>query len=190
MLKNCDLTPTPTKTFLQTEIDGNGTVLNQKRQTVRYFDEEKGYLFWLNKETVRTFKGFGLPTTLTESETARLYRLSLTMHKGSNLICYRSGNANKAMNLKKIAEYLNITPRQAASFINQMICKRILGRVKVRIGKTEERQYYMNPIFFFNGKWLNVNLYFLFKKDLDGILPEWVKERFSSYGDKSAADGL
>ena len=81
--------------------------------------------------------------------------------------------------MERIAAYLNISQRQAAGFLRKMIDWRIIGRVKVQIGRNFETQYYINPIYFFNGKWLNYNLYFIFKKDLDDILPEWVKIRFN-----------
>ena len=170
-----------TKTFITTEINTDtGEVKKKNEFSFRYFDDEKGYLFWLNKESVKTFKGFALPKDLTESETARIYRLSMVTHKNSNLICYRSGNVIRAMNIKAIAGYLNISYRQAVAFINRMISRRIIGKVKVTIGNQDEIQYYLNPIFFFNGKWLNCNLYFLFKTDLDAFLPSWVKEKFNA----------
>lgn len=167
------------KTFLKQEIDEKGRILKQQSHSVKYFDDDNGYLFWLNKEHIKSFKGFGLPEILSETETARVYRLSLVTHKNSNLICYRSGNVIKPMGVDKIAAYLNISQRQAAGFLRKMIGWRIIGRVRVQIGGTYETQYYINPIYFFNGKWLNYNLYFIFKKDLDGILPEWVKMRFN-----------
>ena len=169
---------------IQIQIDDStGEVLSQqeKTQTYRYFDEEKGYLFFPNKESVKTMKGFGLPEDLTEMETARIYRLSLVTHKGSNLICYKSANVTKAMNAQRIGKYLRMTTRQVRLFLQKMIARRIIGRVRVKIGGTTETQYYLNPIYFFNGKWLNVNLYFLFRRDLDSILPKWVIQKFSEY---------
>ena len=167
------------KIYIKTEIGENGEILKSCERRVKYFDVDSGYLFWLNKEAIKVFKGCGLPENLTECETARVYRLSLTAHKGSNLISYRSGNVIKGMSIDKISEYLGITSRQAAAFVNKMIYNRIIGKVKVRIGRNVETQYYINPIYFFNGKWLSYNLYFLFKRDLDGILPEWVKNKFN-----------
>lgn len=165
--------------FINQQVNEDGEIVRASTRTVRYFDDDNGYLFWCNKEAVKSFKGYGLPKELSETETARVYRLSLTTHKGSNLICYRSGNVIKAMTVERIAAYLNISQRQAASFLRKMIDWRIIGRVKVQIGRNFETQYYINPIYFFNGKWLNYNLYFIFKKDLDDILPEWVKIRFN-----------
>lgn len=170
------------KIIINAKVDADsGEVLSKSEQVqnYKYFDPEKGYLFKLNQESIKTFPGYGLPENLTESETARLYRLSLTMHKGSNLLCYHSGNVNKAMNTAKIAAYLRLSPRRTYLFLQNMIHRRIIGRVKVKIGNSQETQYYLNPIYFFCGKWLNVNLYFLFRRDLDKMLPKWVIKEFS-----------
>ena len=83
--------------FINQQVNEDGEIVRASTRTVRYFDDDNGYLFWCNKEAVKSFKGYGLPKELSETETARVYRLSLTTHKGSNLICYRSGNVIKAM---------------------------------------------------------------------------------------------
>lgn len=169
------------KIIINTQVDADtGEVLskNEQVQNYKYFDPEKGYLFHPNKDSVKSFPGCGLPEDLTDSETARLYRLSLAMHKDSNLLCYKSRNAIKPMNTAKIAAYLRLSVRRTLLFLQCMIQRRIIGRVKVKIGNSQETQYYLNPIYFFCGKWLNVNLYFLFQRDLDKMLPKWVIQEF------------
>ncbi len=169
------------KIIINTQVDADtGEVLskNEQVQNYKYFDPEKGYLFHPNKDSVKSFPGCGLPEDLTDSETARLYRLSLAMHKDSNLLCYKSRNAIKPMNTAKIAAYLRLSVRRTLLFLQRMIQRRIIGRVKVKIGNSQETQYYLNPIYFFCGKWLNVNLYFLFQRDLDKMLPKWVIQEF------------
>ena len=170
--------------------ESSGEVLSKSEQVqnVRYFDEDKGYLFKLNQESIKTYPGCGLPEDLTEAETARVYRLSLTMHKGSNLLCYRSGNIVKPMNTARIAGYLRMSVRRTLIFLQHMIQRRIIGRVKVKIGNSQETQYYLNPIYFFCGKWLSVNLYYLFRRDLDKLLKPWVIERFASYKNLNQQD--
>lgn len=153
---------------------------SQRASRVKYFDEDKGYLFWPNKQAVKMHKGFSLPEDLSDSDVARTYRLSLVTHTNSNLICYRSDRSIKAMDIRMLSKYLNISRRQTVSFINRMITKRIIGKVKVTVGNGSEIQYYLNPLYFFNGKWLNCNLYFLFKKDLEAYLPKWVRDTFEA----------
>ena len=175
------------KILINTQIDADsGQVLakSEQIQSYKYFDIEKGYLFQPNRDSVKSFPGCGLPEDLTETETARLYRLSLTIHKDSNLLCYTSRNAAKPMNTSKIAAYLRLSPRRTALFLQRMIQRRIIGRVKVKIGNSQETQYYLNPIYFFCGKWLNVNLYFLFRRDLDRMLPGYVIQKYGEMRSK------
>lgn len=42
------------------------------------------------------------------------------------------------------------------------------------------KKYFMCPTVFFCGCWLNYNLYIMFKRDLDRILPNWVISKFNS----------
>ena len=173
--------------LINTQIDAeSGQVLSKSEQlqNYKYFDPEKGYLFQPNRDSIKTFPGCGLPDDLTETETARLYRLSLAMHKDSNLLCYKSRNAVKPMNTAKIAGYLRLSPRRTALFLQNMIHRHIIGRVRVRIGNSQETQYYINPMYFFCGKWLNVNLYFLFRRDLDKMLPQYVIQKFGEMRSK------
>jgi hypothetical protein len=167
------------KTILISEYDGGGNLVRERHNTMRFFDSDKGYLFRMNKEAVKLFKGYDLPKTLREMDVARVYRLAMATQKESNLICYRSGNALKPMTKQYMSRYLGASERQVTAFLNRMIKERIIGKVKVRVGCDVQVQYYINPIYFFNGKWLNHNLYWIFRKDLDAYLPMWVKERFS-----------
>ena len=164
---------------IYSEFDGAGNLVKETHRRFNFFDDDKGYLFRMNKEAVRLFKGCCLPKELSDSDVARMYRLSMSMQKESNLICYRSGNTLKPMSRLYMAKYLNISERQVTAFLNRMIKERLIGRVKVRVGLDVQVHYYINPIYFFNGKWLNHNLYWIFRKDLDAFLPMWVKERFS-----------
>lgn len=167
------------RTRLYSEFDGTGNLVREEYKTFKFFDNDKGYLFRMHKEAIRLFKGCDLPKELSDSDVARMYRLSMAMQKESNLICYRSGNTLKPMTKAYMARYLSASERQVTAFLNRMIKHRIIGRVKVRVGMDVQVHYYINPIYFFNGKWLNHNLYWIFRKDLDAFLPIWVKERFS-----------
>ena len=163
--------------FINVKVLDNGGYIARQCNKI-YFDEEKGYLLRVNRNNLTILDSIGLPTTLTDGDVAKMYRLSLTLHKQGNLLCYRSGNSLKAMNDAKIAKYLGISERKASEFLNRMIQNNIIARVIIVKGNSRERQYYINPIYFFVGKWLNVNLYLLFKNDLKRILPEWVIAEF------------
>ena len=168
--------------FINVKVLDNGGYIARQSNKI-YFDEEKGYLLRVNRNNLTILDSIGLPTTLTDGDVAKMYRLSLTLHKQGNLLCYRSGNSLKAMNDARVAKHLGISERKASEFLNRMIQNNIIARVIIVKGNSRERQYYINPIYFFVGKWLNVNLYLLFKNDLKRILPEWVIVEFEEKED-------
>ena len=166
--------------YINTTVDSvTGEVKSKKIKKKVYFDEQQGYLFFSQKNGARTFDGIDLPEDLSDSEIAKLYRLSRKIYKNSNMLAYRTGNNIRAMEIKHIAKAVNMSERCCTIFINKMIRKRILAKAIVEIGDVRQIQFYMNPIYFFNGKWLSLNLYLLFKSDLDFLLPEWVKLKFN-----------
>lgn len=156
-----------------------GQIISRNEYSINYWDDEKGYLFWRNKAATKSFEGMDLPDDLKDYEVAMLYRLSKRIYKNSNMIMYRSGNVMKAMQIEHIAKYLCMSDRQVKTFMRNMISRKIIARADVKIGNDVQVQYYINPMFFFSGKWLSLNLYLLFKKELDCYLPVWVIGRFN-----------
>lgn len=166
--------------YINTAVDPETGEIKQKNvQRKVYFDEQNGYLFFSQKNGARTFDGIDLPDTLTDFDIAKLYRLSRRIYRNSNLLTYRTGNNIKPMQIMQIARLLHMSERCAVIFVNKMIRMRILAKAVIDIGSEKQVQYYMNPIYFFNGKWLSLNLYLLFKVDLDGVLPDWVRQKFN-----------
>ena len=160
--------------------ESTGAVVNQKTRRVVYLDADKGYLFFLNKNKVVSFEGFDLPDNLTNAEAGMMYRLAKHTHKSSNLISYKSSNTVKPANIVQLSKYLSLSDRRTRIFINKMIRERIIGKVNIKIGNDLVTQYYINPVYFLNGKWLSSNLYFLFQKDLDAFLPSYARDFFQS----------
>ncbi|MBP2631565.1 MAG: hypothetical protein H6Q70_2193 [Firmicutes bacterium] len=147
-----------------------GQIISRNEYSI---NDEKGYLFWRNKAATKSFESMDLPNDLKDYEVAKLYRLN------SNMIMYRSGNVMKAMQIEHIGKYLCMSDRQVKTFMRNMIARKIIARADVKIGNDVQVQYYINPMFFFSGKWLSLNLYLLFKKELDCYLPVWVISRFN-----------
>ena len=167
-----------------------GEIITAATGSVKYFDDEKGYLFWPNRNKVATFIGIDLPDIISDADAGKMLNLAKHTHKNSNLIFCRSNNFVKPATLSNISKYINISYRRAVIFINKMIRMGIIGRVIVKVGSSYEIQYYINPIYFFNGKWLSANLYFLFRKDLEKILPEYVKREFLQSKEKPAGTNI
>ena len=72
-----------------------------------------------------------------------------------------------------------MSERCAVIFVNKMIRMRIFAKDVIDIGSEKQVQYCMNPIYFFNEKWLSLNLYLLFKVDLKEGLAVGVRKRFN-----------
>ena len=166
-----------------------GEVTTQASNRVVYIDSERGYLFFLNKNKIVSFEGFDLPDDLSNIETGMMYRLAKKTHHATNLISYESHNRIKPATISTMCKYLDLSERRGKIFVNKMIKKRIIGRINVRIGDDTVTQYYINPIYFMNGKWLNANLYFLFQEDLDRVLPEYAKEFFQKAVQNKECEG-
>lgn len=178
------------RVYVTNEIDGNGVVLRTSTRRYKYFDDKHGYLFKPNSTCIKSFPGFSLPDDLSDTDTARMYRLSFATHSKSNLIYRRSGNNIKPQSKQDIARYLGVSPRQGVEFVNRMLNRGILGKVDVTVAERTDTHFYVNPIYFFNGKWLSHNLYFIFKNELDSVLQPWVVEEFNKVEKVVSSNGL
>lgn len=168
--------PLEVKTII-TDMD-TGEVKRERRRVIKHWDMEKGYLLWSNKKSVRMFEDIELPQTLTNVEIASLYRLSKHLFHNTNMLYYVSNNSVKAMGVDEVGKVIKLKKRQAYNFLKKMVSCRVIMRGDFTLGESFFTCYYMNPIYFFNSKWLSLNLYLLFKEDLDQMLPGWVKEKF------------
>ena len=177
---------TKSRQFEQRYInEQTGEITTQHTNRVVYTDKDKGYLMFLNKNKIVSFEGLTLPPDITNIQAGMMYRLATRTEKATNLISYRSHNSTKPAGIKDISNYLGVSERRARLFINAMLRKRIIGKIVVKVGSDTTVQYYVNPIYFMHGKWLNANLYFLFQNDLDGVLPQYAKDFFQDIDDKA-----
>ena len=139
------------------------------------FDEEKGYHFWLNYTPVRIFPGCALPKSISKADKANVYDCALLMEAETNMLCYRcNDNYYKPLTAPMLAQRLELSERQTYRFLSSMYEKRIMA--------TEQGRIYINPCYFFRGRYLSYHLFHLFEEDLRSILPAWVVERYDGKG--------
>jgi predicted transcriptional regulator len=131
---------------------------------------QQGYLFWLNAAPIRSYPGYALPDTLTATETGRCYQCALMLEKETNMIFHKVNGVNKPLSIKQLANRLKLSERQCYRFIQRMI--------ELRIMKKEQGRIYINPCYFFRGRYLSYHLYELFKPELQAVLPKWVTDRY------------
>lgn len=175
----------------------SGEILQKKEFTsASKFDAEKGYCF----SECATGKGKHIvssvsPSAISDSEAGKLFKLSFYAAPNSNLLMFRSGNIYKAMQKEQIAKLLGLSARSCSRFINRMLKLNVMAKKEIIIiknksnshsklirykSRSKEENYFLNPIYFFAGKWLSSDLYFLFKSDLDIFLPPWVVSKFNA----------
>jgi len=165
----------------RTVIDrDSGAVISQKVSNFNLFDERKGYLFWKNRQCVKTYPGIEYPDGVTERDELILARLTRYIYSNTNMLAYRgNGNVIKPMDTEYIAKATAQTHRNAANFMKRMLALGVIAKVTVHCEDEKEIQYYINPIYYFSGNRLPLNLYLLFRTQLDRYLPDWVKEKFA-----------
>jgi len=142
------------------------------------FDEEKGYLFWPRKSFAKSFIDIDFPAEMSFKEIGQMTTLAKTMCPKTNMLGYRGNGGARPYNIDKIGAVIGLKPSQSYSFVRKMIRLGIMAEVKIKTGGKVEVQYYVNPIYFFSGNRINLNLYLIFHRQLDAHLPGWVKQKY------------
>ena len=138
------------------------------------FDDDNGYLFWRNKSNVKTFIESRLPDNLTWSEKGRVNELKNYMIQDSQLLVYRSNNCIKPLTAKEFCRILEMSDRQAKTFIKKIKALNIIIEVK-----TGGLVYFaFNPIYGLKAKRITLTMYLWFQEELQKVLPKWVNDKF------------
>lgn len=153
------------------------------KKTTRFissaFDEEKGYLFWVRKSFAKSFQDIDFPKEMTITDIGRMTVLSKHIWSNTNMLGYRGNGGVRPYNTDKIGRILGIKIRQTQRFIEKMIRLGVIKRVLVDGGGEKDTHFYINPIYFFSSNRIPLNLYLIFRKELDQHLPDWVKEKYA-----------
>jgi hypothetical protein len=142
------------------------------------FHEEKGYLFWARKGFAKSFQDVPYPREMTFEEIGRVAVLAKHIWSNTNMLGYRGNGGVKSYNVEQIGGLIGLKRRQAYNFVNKMLRLGILAKVNIKMEGKTETQYYINPIYFFASNHIPLNLYLIFRRQLDAVLPDWVKQQF------------
>ena len=157
-----------------------GEILDEKTVTFpAYFDEEKGYLFWVRKNHARSFHGIPYPKEMSDSDIGKLARLAKHIWSNTNMLAYRGNGGIRPLDIDGIAEVLDLKPRRVRSYIKKMVTLGVMAKSRTKVGDVVEDFFYINPIYFCSSKRIPLHLYLIFKKQLDEVLPTWVIQRFN-----------
>jgi hypothetical protein len=143
------------------------------------FDTSKGYLLDFHQGGVRMFYDVNYPDEMTFAERGRLATLAKKIWSNTNMLAYRGNGGVKPMTVEQIGEVIQLKPYQTRAFLRKMVRLGVMAKATIEVSGQKETQWYISPLYFFSSKYLPLNLYLLFRKQLDGVLPEWVKQKFS-----------
>ena len=142
------------------------------------FDEEKGYLFWPRKSFMKSFLDIDFPGEMSFKELGQMTALAKKMCPKTNMLGYRGNGGTRPYNVDKIGAVVGLKPSQSYSFVRKMIRLGVMAEVKIKTGNKVEVQYYVNPIYYFSGNRINLNLYLIFHKQLDQHIPGYAQEGY------------
>lgn len=136
---------------------------------------EDGYRFPAHKAGSRLFDDIKFPEGLLDDELGKMARLSKLMVGGTNMLGYRSNHQIVPYTIDEIGDAVGLQHWRGRKFVNRM-CKL---RIMQRWASTTGAQYYINPAYFMaSGHRLSLDLFLLFRDELQDIVPQWVINHF------------
>lgn len=159
--------------------DSTGEIVAQRRQGIgNRFDHEKGYLFRNQAGGFSQFYDVPFPEDMTDIEIGRMSRLAKKMWGKTNMLGYRGNGGVKPFDVKGIGMVIGLEKSQAYTFLNKMAKLGIIAKVKIESEGQTDYQYYVNPLYFNSSNRIPLNLYLLFRKQLDPYIPIWARRLF------------
>jgi hypothetical protein len=156
-----------------------GEIYSQKSQlTGKRFDHEKGYLFRNQAGGFSQFYDVPFPDDMTDIEIGRMTRLAKKMWRNTNMLGYRGNGGIKPYDIGGIARVIGLQQRQAYNFINKMIALGVVAKVRIDSKGMTDYQYYVNPLYYNSSNRIPLNLYLLFRKQLDPYIPSWARRLY------------
>ena len=111
--------------------------------------------------------------------------LAKKMCPKTNMLGYRGNGGARPYNVDKIGAVIGLKSSQSYSFVRKMMRLGMMAEVKIKSEGSVETQYYINPIYFFSGNRISLNLYLIFHHHLDRHLPWWVVHKFTEEARKA-----
>lgn len=156
-----------------------GEILSRKQQGVgKRFDPEKGYLFRNQAGGFSQFYDIPFPDSMTDVEIGRMTRLAKKMWGNTNMLGYRGNGGIKPYDIEGISKVIGLQQRQAYNFLNKMVSLGIIAKVKIESKGQTDYQYYVNPLYYNSSNRIPLNLYLLFRKQLDPYIPSWARRLY------------
>lgn len=152
------------------------------REYNRYIPEkfnDKGYLFKTKVRFVREFCDQDYPAEMSVNDIGRFDLLCKKIYKDTNMLVEYTRAGIVPAGIKDISNTIQLAERQSRTYIHKLISLGLINKVNIKSERGIEIQYYVNPLYRHNGARLNLNLYLIFREQLDHVLPPWVKKQFA-----------
>lgn len=139
------------------------------------WDDDRGYKLFHNRSEISAVQKLQFHDDLTDQEVGRMCRLSRYLTPEANVLAYR-GNKNefKPMTPETMAKALRTNVRSVYRLLDKA---RNYGVIR-KVTAEGETLYYMNPLYFSASRYIPLNLYILFRDEIDKYLPGWAIERY------------
>lgn len=151
-----------------------GEVAVKKTYADLAFDYEKGFLFWVKRNSLRTFIDEPIPSAFSLLDKGRLTELRQYIIKDSQRLGYKSNGIIKPLTIQKLSRIIQASERQTRAFLKK--CKRY-SLIK-EILADDVTWYVFNPIYGIRSKRLTIDTYIMFQEELRHRLPEWAVNKF------------
>lgn len=163
-------------TFMDEET---GEIVSRRQQGIgKRFDPEKGYLFRNQAGGFSQFYDVPFPAGMTDMEIGRMTRLAKKMWGTTNMLGYRGNGGVKPYDIDGIAKVIGLEKRQTYNFIKKMTNLGVIAKVKIESKGKTDYQYYVNPLYYNSSNRIPLNLYLLFRTQLDPYVPSWARKLF------------
>lgn len=189
MLKGCDFMAI--KQRVTTYNEATGEVLNTAiRNLYNPFDPEKGYNFKYKSISIKSYLDIDLPDEFNDAELGKILRLSRCIYANSNMIGKRVGNYIRPLTQADIIKVFGLKDRQGRALFKKILKHKIIKPLEQTEQGKRIVQFYFNPIYFFSGTYLNLNLFLLFQNELNEHLPPTVIDKFLEQEEKRHSENL
>ncbi|KAA0941641.1 hypothetical protein FQ087_21040 [Sporosarcina sp. ANT_H38] len=113
-------------------------------------DNSRGYATYYNGKTIMSSVDVVYPKDATDADLGRMMKLSKYLQPKANYLGYKGNKDINSMDAVKIGEAIGVGESQAKRFIKRMTDTGMMMR--------GAKRYYINPIYFLNGKYMNDEL--------------------------------
>lgn len=145
--------------------------------------ENAGGMIKQRNYTVKLYKDAKISELVGDkTDTFKTYLLMENIYKDTNIIyIQKSSTIFMPATIEDIAILLDLSLRKTKEYMKRMIAIGLIAGIKVRIGNESYHAFAFNPVYVNSSKYINRELYYLFKPYLDKYFPQWVKDKYKEW---------